>query len=430
MSRVNLTAKRIKDFELSSGSAQAFLWDATVPGLGVRATSGAKAFIFQGRLHGKSFRVTIGDVRAWTIEQAQVEARRFQGLVDRGIDPRQEKVEREEEHQRQLRALARQKVTFCEAWADYVSKRQAKWSAVHYRDHLQAVQEAGLPCRRGKQVTTAGVLARLLDEPLVQITPAAIESLMRQESAQRPTKAALGFRLLRGFCNWAEEEEAYSGLLPQGACSSKRVREQVARSKAKKDHLQVEQLPIWFHEVRRLPTPAVSAYLQACLLTGARREELLALRWVDVDFTWGSIRLHDKVESERVIPLTPYVASLLDSLPRENEWVFASRASKSGRLQDPRLGHNRALAAGGLPNLTIHGLRRSFASLSEWVDVPSGVVAQIQGHKPSATAEKHYIRRPIDLLRKWHVRIEEWILERGLVNQQDPAQIVALRAAS
>jgi intergrase/recombinase len=45
--------------------------------------------------------------------------------------------------------------------------------------------------------------------------------------------------------------------------------------------------------------------------------------------------------------------------------------------------------------------------------VPTGVVAQIMGHKPSAIAEKHYRRRPLDLLRMWHVRIEAWILEQA-----------------
>ena len=42
-----------------------------------------------------------------------------------------------------------------------------------------------------------------------------------------------------------------------------------------------------------------------------------------------------------------------------------------------------------------------------------GVVAQIQGHKPSATAEKHYTVRPLELLRLHHERIEAWILEQA-----------------
>jgi integrase len=67
----------------------------------------------------------------------------------------------------------------------------------------------------------------------------------------------------------------------------------------------------------------------------------------------------------------------------------------------------------GLDGLTLHGLRRSFASLTEWLEIPAGVVAQIQGHKPSATAEKHYKRRPLDLLRLHHERIEAWVLEQA-----------------
>jgi integrase len=69
-----------------------------------------------------------------------------------------------------------------------------------------------------------------------------------------------------------------------------------------------------------------------------------------------------------------------------------------------------------IDGLTLHGLRRSFASLTEWLEVPAGVVAQIQGHKPSATREKHYIVRPLDLLRVHHERIEAWILEQANVS--------------
>ena len=94
-------------------------------------------------------------------------------------------------------------------------------------------------------------------------------------------------------------------------------------------------------------------------------------------------------------------------------WVFSSSRAEKGYLQEPRIAHNRALAAAGLPHITMHGLRRSFGTLAEWVEAPVGIVAQIQGHKPSAIAEKHYRVRPLDLLRRWHERIEAWMLEQG-----------------
>lgn len=121
----------------------------------------------------------------------------------------------------------------------------------------------------------------------------------------------------------------------------------------------------------------------------------------------------------RCIPLTPFIASLLAALPRprRNEWVYRSPTAASGRLQEPRIQHNKALTAASLPNVTIHGLRRSFGTLAEWVECPAGVSAQVMGHKPSATAEKHYRVRPLDLLRMWHTKIEAWILDEAGIEQ-------------
>ena len=214
----------------------------------------------------------------------------------------------------------------------------------------------------------------------------------------------------------------------------------------KNDVLTREQLPSWFEAVRQIQNPAISSYLQILLLTGARPGELLDLSWNDVDSKWNSLTIRDKVEGERVIPLTPYVKGLIDSLPRHNEWVFAStrtlqmdehnvhrrnakalkqgklapvndvlETSKSGRIAKPNTAHARACKAVGINELTLHGLRRSFSSLTEWLEIPAGVVAQIQGHKPSATAEKHYKRRPLDLLRVHHQRIESWLIEQAAI---------------
>lgn len=71
------------------------------------------------------------------------------------------------------------------------------------------------------------------------------------------------------------------------------------------------------------------------------------------------------------------------------------------------------MAAAGLPHVTLHGLRRSFGTLCEWVEMPAGISAQIMGHKPNALAEKHYRERPLDLLRMWHDKVESWMLEQA-----------------
>lgn len=63
--------------------------------------------------------------------------------------------------------------------------------------------------------------------------------------------------------------------------------------------MQREQLATWFGQVRQIPNPVISAYLQALLLIGPRREELSGLRWEDVDFQWKSLTIKDRVEGLR-----------------------------------------------------------------------------------------------------------------------------------
>ena len=99
-------------------------------------------------------------------------------------------------------------------------------------------------------------------------------------------------------------------------------------------------------------------------------------------------------------------------------------------MTEPNHAHDKACKVAAIDGLTLHGLRRSFGTLSEWLEVPAGVVAQIQGHKPSATAEKHYRVRPLDLLRVHHERIEAWILEQAGVVFDAKAAPGALRVVN
>lgn len=441
MSKQNFTTARVDGFQCEPGKQQTIYWDAKAPGFGLRVTSaGARAYVFESRLFGKTIRLTIGDVRAWDLGRARTEAARLKTLVDGGKDPREVRVEQQAAHEARRVEARRRDVTFGEAWDDYLGNRKAFWSERHYQDHQQHGDQGGRPKKRGKGVTRPGPLAILRPLKLSDLSSDRIADWLTAESAERPTMSALSFRLLRGFIRWAEDRPIYKGLVPTDAYKARDVKEVVPRVKAKEgDALQREQLTTWFCEVRKIANPVISTYLQGLLITGARREEWAGLRWKDVDFRWRSLVLDDKVEGTggRTIPLTPYLATLLMDLKRLNEtppdrrqlarlsargevwapseWVFASKTSEDGKIAEPRIAHNKALAAAELPHVTLHGLRRSFGTLSEWVECPVGVVAQIQGHKPSAIAEKHYRRRPLDLLRMWHDKIEAWILEQASI---------------
>ena len=419
MAKVRFTAGRVAGFKCETGKTQSFFWCDNVPGLAVRATSnGAKAYIFQGKVAGKTMRVTIGSVQAWSIDAAQAEARRLQIIIDNGDDPREVKAEKLAAAEAKREDAKHAEAPAMDAWNAYIAAREAKWSASHRADHATVSKAGGEIRTRGRRsgesnLTLPGALVPLLALPLAQIDADRVRAWLKDEALTRPTHARLAFGLLRAFLNWCADRPEYRAYVHTDACASRLTRDELPKKAAKDDCLQREQLPLWFEHVRNLANPVHSAYLQALLLTGARREELAGLQWADVDFRWQSLTIKDKVEGSRTIPLTPFVASLLAALPRHNEWIFSSPTAASGRLMEPRIGHNKALTAAGLPALSLHGLRRSFGTLAEWCEVPAGVVAQIMGHKPSATAEKHYRRRPLDLLRMWHVKIESWILEQA-----------------
>lgn len=324
-------------------------------------------------------------------------------------------------------------VTVAEAWKAYTAARATHWGEHHKKDHARLARSPGMT-KAGKP-TNAGPLHAFMGKRLAELTPAVIEQWAKHEGQVRPTTARLGWRLLKAFLAWCGNQPEYNVLLRDNPASTKAARDALGQPQAKQDVLLKEQLAAFFAAARGLGSPTIAAYIQAMLLTGARPGELLALKWQDVNSQWKSITLRDKDESKggkdgtRTVPLTPYVQYLLMGLPRRSEWVFAS-----GTLSQPispphnRLGDVARVA--NIDKLTLHGLRRSFGSLSEWLELPAGSIAQIQGHKPSATAEKHYRVRPLDLLRVHHERFEAWILEQAGISFDRNQQPGALRVVA
>lgn len=422
--------------------------DADKKGLRLRVTkAGGKHWQFETRMKGKLITRALGEWPAVSIAEAKAEAHRLRGMTETGIDPRE--VERQQQAEREAaqaaaaaaqaqaeREAAAQALTVGEAWGVYVAERKPHWGALHLKDHERLTRAGGEPAKRGTRgrgVTNEGPLHPLLGMALRDLTAPVIEAWAAREAQTRPTTARLAWRLLRAFLAWCAEHPEYSAVVAErNPAKTKKAREALGKPKVKQDALQREQLPAWFAAVRSIGNQTVSAYLQTLLLTGARPGEVLALRWDDLNVQWRGLTIRDKVEGERTIPLTPYVQHLLTALPRRNAWVFASPTKKDAHLTEPNHAHDKACAVAGIDALTLHGLRRSFGTLSEWLEVPAGVVAQIQGHKPSATAEKHYRVRPLDLLRVHHEKIEAWMLEQAGVQferKAGPGKLALVKAA-
>ena len=263
---------------------------------------------------------------------------------------------------------------------------------------------------------------------LGDVTEDALQIWFEREAVASKHQAARALMMFRGFLRWCAARPEYRKLINRDAGRAPAILENLPANIKRTDALEAAQVSGWWQGVEQLGNRTASVYLRALLLTGARRGEMAALKWADVDFVWSKLTIADKVDATRSIPLPDYLAHILGTLPRVGEYVFAS-GSKSGRLTDTRASHAKALKNAGIAGLTIHGLRRSFSLLGEAAGAPAGAIAQVMGHKPSATAEG-YRPRTVDALRPYLTQIEDHILKMAGVEFDRAAAKSGLRLVS
>ncbi|WP_051240763.1 tyrosine-type recombinase/integrase [Tepidiphilus margaritifer] len=417
--KIKLTPRIVREMRFPpdmAGKKYILVYDTELSGFGVRlAAGGKKTYIVEIRKGSKSTRITIGNCETLSLAEAKERARATRYTADQGKDPRKITFEEDDNGE----SILIDPITGLEVWHTYIEERWkiGAWKPRTYKEH-QAVVYPGDGTRQ------RGILYDLLTRPLHKIDRAAIEEWMLANT-HRKSYARLSWRYLRAFLRWCSETDDYADLLADRHQPSRRAIEALGRPKAKQDAVQREHLAAWFDAVRNrlaATNPTAAAFVQFVLLTGCRPGEARALTWDDIDTRFKTITFADtKAGESRTIGLTPYVAQLLDSLPRTSTLVFATQAGK--KLSQCHKQLQRVAEWAGIDYVSEHGLRRSFGTLAEWCDLPSGVTAQIMGHKPSAIAEKHYRVRPVGMLREFHERIEKFIIENaGLAGLLDNGQ--------
>ena len=225
----SFTEKRVLEFPVPAlsdkGKAnQAIYWDAKTPGLGLRVTTGnSRAYVFQAQIIAQNtpnskpitIRMTIGDLRTWSVGKAQEEARQLKAKTDRGIDPRQERAKQIQQDLADRTESKRRGKKLNEAWGEYCAAKSSNWGEYSRRDHHRVIQSGGLIKTRGSKrggadKTGAGPLFALADVQLVDRSRKVVKQWLATAGIERPTQAALAFRLRRGFINCAVREGALS----------------------------------------------------------------------------------------------------------------------------------------------------------------------------------------------------------------------------
>lgn len=198
------------------------------------------------------------------------------------------------------------------------------------------------------------VLPKLGSSHLGQISRSDIELLHAEISETHPVLANRVGKLLSSMFNRAIEW-GYTDVNPAARIS---YNKEVPRD----TFVTEDQAPRFLAAVMALDDIYARTAILLFLLTGRRKNELLSLRWGDVDFASTTLRFTNfKSGRVRRLHLCRWAVELLQALPRKNEWIFPSWG-ESGHLKDIRKNWTRARNAAGLSGLRIHDLRHTTSS--------------------------------------------------------------------
>lgn len=367
---------------------QAFYWDDSAKGFGVRVTSGSKTFVLDRKLNGKTIRVSIGGFPDWSIQQARERARELVVEIDKGIDPRQTGKKN-----------AEAAVTLAQVFEQFKKERQLKERTRTDYEYYMDRYFADWSGKAVARVDADMVIKRYKD-------------LVNRSGA---VQGSVAMRFLRSVLNFAKATYG-SGLIPENPVASLTAKRAWLRSNVRTDHLRRHEIKPFVDALRAWDNPVMAAYLEFVLLTGARRTEAATLRWKDVDRKAGVLTFKDtKNHSDRLMPITPRVGQLLDAMKdvQMGQYVFATmgKDDKPTHVSEPRKALTAANeAASGA--VTVHGLRRTFATVLESLDCPAYPLKALLGHSmKNDVTTAHYTQISVERLRPWAEKYEQFMLQ-------------------
>ena len=135
----------------------------------------------------------------------------------------------------------------------------------------------------------------------------------------------------------------------------------------------------------------MKGFVVTALNTGMRKGELFALKWADVSFESGEIRVRKtKGRRFRVIPMNDLLLGTLRRHPRSSKGPYVFCNADGSPWRDVRTSYRSVLRAAKLPiDLTFHDLRHTFVSNLVMAGEDLRTVAELAGHRDIRTTMRY-----------------------------------------
>lgn len=363
-------------------------YDTKLRGFGVRVTkSGVKSFILNYVAGGRERRFTIGQYPQWGAEAARAEAGRLRQHIDQGGDP--------------------------------VAERKAKHAEPFVRDLADRyMNDHAYPRKRRSSVAEDH---RLLYEVIVPeigrlkvaaVSHEDIDRFHRKLSANTPTQANRVLALLSKMFALAVKWRYRSDNPTQGVVRNQETQrrrylngDELRRlSGALADYPYMERVKLkrveqlergersgWRRRERPFPDRLQSANaIRLLLLTGARKGELLAAKWRDIDFeagAWSKPGATTKQTTEHRVPLSAPALQLLAGMEQTSEYVFPGNGG--GPQQDLKGAWAALRKMAEIEDVRIHDLRHTYAAQLASAGLSLPVIGALLGHTQAATTQRY-----------------------------------------
>lgn len=375
---INFTKAAIEGLQPSSDGKRAVYYDTKVAGLLVRvAASGRKTFQVYRWHQGRPVRVTICVWPDLTIEQIRKKATQINAAMANGANPNDT-----------LRQM-REEATFADLFQAYM-ERHAKLKKRSWQADLEAYK---------RHLTNLG------RKKLSAISRRDIAAIHSRLGKDTPTTANRILALISSVFGRAIEFGLWEG--PNPCQGIKKFREQ-----SRDRFLSADELARFFQALEMEPNDTARDYFIASLFTGARRANVLAMRWSDIDLDAGLWRIPiTKNGTPQTVPLVPAVVEMLRYRKASTKSLFVFPGSGvTGHLVEPKKAWARICKAAGLEDVRIHDLRRTCGSWQAKTGASLPIIGRSLNHQ-SASTTSIYARLDLDPVRTSMERAAEAMLE-------------------
>lgn len=370
--KINLTMAAVDRLKPITGGRR-WVYDDKTPGLSVLVTpTGAKAFYWLKKVNGQTERFRLGGFPDISVETARKLATNHNADASKGVNPAD------------LKRKDRAELTLGNLWELFLEFHapRKKASSVTEDRRLWKRYLESWQSRKLSAITNADVRKW--------------HSRLGSDHGKYAANRALA--LLSMLFSVAKDHGEWKHPNP---CEGVKKFAEKSRDR----FLQPEELPAFLTALDNLPDQQVANVFRICLFTGARKGNVLSMRWEDIDLAGATWNIPDtKANDSQLVALVPEAVKLLTEIEKArtgSPFVFPSKeaGTLAGHVQNVQHHWKAVIEAAGLPALRVHDLRRTLGSWQALQGASLQIIGKGLGHKHNATTQR-YARLTLEPVRQ------------------------------